>query len=275
MAHDRSQATRVTVNKPSLIRLIKSSLQDLIGHIEGEEWEEANKSLMDFTKFVQMRIGMTGQDTKELHDDINWLGVIIRDPYDSWGGYIGTMKRASCREKLDVIVKMLAGFGVYIGQTLILEEKTQENLLGLLHQFNDILDTLSVQFVEQDIGKEELLGVLKQLRQAASTYPISDNNLILLQRRLLRSINDTLAAMNAVNVEQPGKLTFKDFAYASANMQYMLNDFLLALDDPRYRQQALQDIADHEDDSDCTKTKEVPPPTPDAESPTNNRDPTA
>lgn len=54
--------------------------------------------------------------------------------------------------------------------------------------------------------------------------------------------------MNAVNLEQPGKLTFKKFAETAAEMHHVLNGFLLALDDPLYRRQLLQEIRERKEE---------------------------
>jgi len=227
---------------------IKKSLQNLIGHIEGEEWKEANKSLMDFTKFVQMRIGMTGQDTKELHDDINWLGVIIRDPYDSWGGYIGTMKRASCREKLDDIVKMLADYGIYLGQITEIKEEDANVMEKSLTKMVNNLDYILTSFSNGETTKEEVQAALFQIESIVSRIPLKDKTMEKMRSIIISALSLVKDSVNAVqkDIATTRMIGLKEFAASCSPLRKWLKNLTVCMKNENYLRVIKDEIEEEE-----------------------------
>ncbi|MEA2055089.1 MAG: hypothetical protein U9O96_08320 [Candidatus Thermoplasmatota archaeon] len=231
------------IKRVSPYRLTRQGQENLAASIEGEDWDKAIKDLIFFEQAVSMATCKTGKDTNKLHELFFELSNLLKNPFSLWGHAPNTyMKKKSCREALQKIVNKLSDYGIFMGQQISLEGKTQEELLDILKYLNHNIDAISVRFCEQDASKEETLGALKQLLDGVSKYSVKEKELTTLKMHLLEKITTTIGEMNSVNLETPGKLTFKNFAVASAEMQHALNNFLIAIDNPLYRIQLLEEM---------------------------------
>jgi len=241
MEQDASYRASMPQKAVSSYRLIRYHLQTLAADIEAEDWSKAGKDLQSLEQAVSMEISPTGQDAGDLHELFFNAQYQIENP-SGLLGYNPYIQKEVCREEVSKIVNKLTEYGIYLGQKIKVDGQSQDELLHTLRYFNGHINTLAVRFVEEDMGKEQMLGALRQLQHTVSQYRVDGQDMTTLKRHLLHSINDTLGEMNAVNLEQPGKLTFQNFARSAASLQHALNAFLLAREDPIYRRQVLEEM---------------------------------
>lgn len=236
MEEDNEQVTIRKIPTKSAYRRVREHLGNVTRSIQTYEWAEALYYTWELKAAIQECIAPRGLDSKELIRQLVYLeGEIKTRRINEY------FRSENCRQQLDKIVNMLPDYGIYLGQC-IPEHEGDSDPIEPLEYFNDWMDTLNVYFVEQDIGREEMLSMLRHLRQAVNAYQAQEKEMALLKKHLLTTIHTTIGEMNAVNLEKPGKATFKDFARSMSMMHSALNGFLLSRDDSVYRQLFLREV---------------------------------